>query len=91
MLNNSLQHTSPQIPTPLENVELMIEGNIDSDHFSSNTMGSIEIYYNVSIIMALYYFLEFKFIITNNITHFLFINHYHQQHKTEGETFVHSF
>ena len=42
---------------PLENVELLIEGNIDSADFISNAMETIERYYKVSIMMYLYFYI----------------------------------
>ena len=47
----SLQITSAQSPISLDDVELVIEGDIENDEYITNAMEAIEKYYNVSISM----------------------------------------
>ena len=44
-----------QLITELPHVELVIEGDIDTDDFTNNAKLAIEIYYNVSIMMYFYF------------------------------------
>ena len=63
LLKKSVQNTPPQSTILLENVELVIEGNIDSDDFISNASDAIERHYNVYIYLVNN--------LKNNITFFL--------------------
>ena len=44
----TLHIISPQSPISLDDMELVIEGDIKNDHYISNVMEAIEKYYNVS-------------------------------------------
>ena len=46
-----MQIIYPQSPIPLDDVELVIDGDIENDEYITNAMDAIKKYYNVSILM----------------------------------------
>ena len=62
----SLQIISPQSPISLDDVELVIEGDIENDEYITNAMEAIEKYYNVSILMHFYIHIIINYFIINN-------------------------
>ena len=53
-----MQIHSPQSPITLDNVELVIEGDIENDQYISTAMEAIEKYENVSILLYFYFYIE---------------------------------
>ena len=64
----SLQIIYPQSPISLDDVELVIEGDIENDDYITNAMEAIEKYYNLSILVHFYiHKIIYYFIINNNV------------------------
>ena len=59
-------YISPQSPISLDDVELVIEGDIENDEYITNAMEAIEKYYNISILMHFYIHIIINYLIINN-------------------------